>query len=259
MILKKLFLLALLVLTTPPCTLWAAGEAVPVEVTADKAFEWHKAKGYVVARGNAVITKGADTLKADQITAYMQQGSESKIDHVLAEGNVILTSSDNAAYGAHATYDLNTEIAVLTGGDLKLVSPDQTVTAQNQITYNRKAETLEAIGNAVAVRGTNTIAADKLVAHFTKTADGKSKLSTLEALGNMRLTTPSEVLTAARGKYEAATNKAYAWQNVKIVRGQNTIEGDRAESDLTSKISNVYADSKNGSTPKRVHGVFYSD
>ncbi len=79
-------------------------------------------------------------------------------------------------------------------------------------------------------------------------------LKTLEAIGNVVITTETEVLRGERGVYNAATNVAELHENVKITRGPNVLEGTKAQVDLDTNISKIFGGAQNGG---QVRGVFY--
>jgi lipopolysaccharide export system protein LptA len=69
----------------------------------------------------------------------------------------------------------------------------------------------------------------------------------------VKITTPTEVLTGDYGIYKAETNTAEVKGNVKIVRGPNTLEGDRAQVDLNTNVSSMFGGEGTG----RVKAVFF--
>ena len=180
--------------------------------------------------------------------------------HLKALENVVLKSEANTAYGDVATYDLDQSLATLTGENLRLVSPDQTITAQDRFEYDTNKGEARAIGRAKVVRpkpqggGTDTLEADKVSAFFVENAQGQQALDRMTASGNVIISTPEEVITGAYGTYTSATNKATLSGGVTIKRGQNVLQGNRAEIDLTTNLSTIYAEN-NGKT--RVRGVFF--
>lgn len=229
----------------------------PLEITADESLEWHRNELYFMARKNVKAVQGATTLKSALLSAKYREGKKGgiKIYEILAEGSVEIISAQSKAYGDKATYDMDKGYAVMTGKNLKLVSPDQTVTAQDKMEYWTAKGTLEAYGRAKAVREGDEIVADVLIAEFAQDAGGKRALKRLRATGNVVITTPTEVLTGDAGVYEADTNMAELTGAVKISRGPNVLEGEKAQVDLNTNISKMFGASAGGGG--RVRGVFY--
>src|SRR5690606_17134882 len=93
---------------------------------------------------------------------------------------------------------------------------------------------------------------------FTENEKGERIPQALEAENNVIITTPEEVLTGSRGTYRADTNIAQVSGSVKIRRGPNVLEGERAQVDLTTNVSTMFG---GGGTitgsDGRVRGVFY--
>ena len=231
----------------------------PLEITADNTLEWRRNDKKFVATGNVAATQGNATIRAQTLTADYGETKSSSFDiHKLtADGNVRIESQASTATGDKAVYDVPAGVAVMTGGDLRLTSPDQTVTAKDSFEYRVNEGTLFARGNVIALRGKDKIAADTMSAAFNDDKKtGKRTLRRLEATGNVIITTPTEVLSGARGVYDAVTNIATITGNVKITRGPNVLEGDKAEVNLTTNVSTMQGSPAAGG---RVRGVFYPD
>ncbi len=234
----------------------------PLEITADESLEWHRNEQYFRARKNVVATQGGTTLKAALLTAKYKQTEKSGMDiHTIeARGNVQILSAKSKAYGDVAVYDVAKGYAVMTGKNLRAVSEDQTITARDKFQYWAKTGRVEAIGAAKAKREGDTLESDKIVAIFTTDKNGKRVLHSLEAVGNVTITTPDEVLKGDKATYSAQTSIAQIHGNVRIARGPNTLNGARGEVNLKTNISKIFgADNQNAGEGKggRVSGVFY--
>src|SRR5262249_39691468 len=70
---------------------------------------------------------------------------------------------------------------------------------------------------------------------------GKQSLKRVEALGNVVITTPTEVARGNRGDYDADTQVATLTGNVRLTRGDNQLNGDRAEVNMKTGISTLLA------------------
>lgn len=241
---------------------FSTASKAPLEISADGTLEWVKAEKQLIAKKNAIATQGDSSVSAQNLTALYREGQGGQgmeIWQVTAEKDVILTSKDNKAYGDKAVYDLDKGLATMTGGDLKMVAPDQTVTAQERFEYFVTDGRVNAIGQAKITRpklegGEDTLAADKISAVLEKNTKGQQVLHSLEATGHVIVTTPTETITGAYGIYKAQTNMAEITGGVEILRGANTLKGQRATVDMNTNISKIFG----GDTAKtRVHGVFY--
>ena len=234
-------------------------ENAPLTITADKSLEWDRDAGTFTANQNALATRGDISVRADTLTAYYQQGADGEEDiqitQLLAMGGVIITSPDGKVYGDQAAYDVASEMMVMTGDALRMVSDGQTVTARDQFEYQARTGELFADGNATVTQGQNRLRANQLEATFREGSgeSGQRALDTIEARGNVVITTPDEELTGPYGIYRARTNKAEISGGVRITRGPNVLQGDRAEIDLTTNISRMFGGGNTG----RVEGVFF--
>lgn len=248
-------------LSLPVKSAWAQTAGEPLEITADGSLEWHRQDRKFIARKNAVAKQGEAVIHAQKLEADYQETSKSKTDitHMTAIGTVKIVSDNNVVYGDKAIYDLVKGEALVTGDNLKMVSPDQVLTARDYFEYNVQKGEVYARGEAVLVTTneqgqTNTLHSDTIKATLVTDENGKRVLQTLEALDNVVITTPTETITGAYGIYNAQTQKADLNGNVKIKRGPNILEGDRAEVDLKTDTSRLFGKSS-GKT--RVRGVFY--
>lgn len=233
----------------------------PIEITANETLEWLRNDKRFIARANAKATQGDVSIASETLTAdYREgQGSDMEIYKMKAVNNVVITSRENKAYGQEANYDVDQGMAVMTGDNLKMTAPDQTVTARDKFEYWVADGRIIALGNAMIERpkltgGKDTLRADKISALLKENAKGERVLHSMEAIGNVVITTPTEVITGAYGIYKADTNKAEITGNVIIKRGPNILEGEKAEVDMTTNTSRMFGSPQNGG---QVRGVFY--
>ncbi len=230
----------------------------PLEITADKSLEWHRSELFFRARENVHAKQGKTSLFSALLTAKYREGEGGGVDiySILADGNVRIVSQNSQVYGDDAVYDVDKGYAVIRGNNLRLVSDDQTVRAHDKFEYWVADGRLEAHGQAKAEREGDTLEADKMIALFTQDPKtGKRVLKSLEAIGNVVITTPDEILRGNRATYLAETNVAELLEGVVIVRGPNKLQGSRAEVNLNTNISKIFGgDNDDGG---RVRGVFY--
>ena len=121
----------------------------PIEITAQKSLEWHRNDQKYIARGSAIARQGTISIQAETLTADYKDSDTSSIDiwRLTAIDDVVIRNEDGTAYGDKAVYSVETQTAVLTGTDLKLVSPDQTITATDRFVYKTAQRKATAIGN----------------------------------------------------------------------------------------------------------------
>lgn len=260
---KALFLLAFILLINPAASQNPVSENSdqPLEITADQTLEWRRAENLFIARGDALAVQGDVSLAADILQADYRDKKETgmEITKITASKNVVITSRNNKAYGEEAIYEIQKGLAVMTGNNLRMTAPDQTLTARDRFEYWTEEGRLIAYGDARLSQTneqgqTNTLSADKIIAVLKEDSSGKRALHSLEALGNVVIVTPTETLSGARGLYRADINTAEITGGVTIKRGPNILKGARADIDLNTNISRMYGGAeKNG----RVRGVFY--
>lgn len=237
-------------------------KAKPLEITANQTLEWHRNDNKYIARGAAEAQQGTFHIRAETLTADYRETDKSNYDiyRLQADSDVVITSQGNQAFGDKALYEIDSGIATMTGTSLKMTTADQTLTARDKFEYAVNEGRLSAYGNVVILRGGDKLQADKASAFFATSGQDTSGQRTLERFegeGNVIVTTPTEVLTGDRGIYRANTDIAEVIGNVKIKRGPNILEGERAEINLTTNVSRMFGDQTSTNEKGRVKGTFY--
>lgn len=234
----------------------AQNKGDPIEITADKTLEWHRAESQYVADGNAMVKQGTTTIRADVMTADYREGKKSGADiyRLTGTGKVSIEDQGSTSSGDKIIYDIDSGLATMTGKSLSLTSAEQKVTATEKFEYMVKEGKLRAVGNAKILHAKDVLEADSVTAFLN---DSKT-LQKVDADGHVKITTPSEILTGMRATYNAKTHTAIITGGVTITRGQNVLNGERAEIDLQTNVSRLYGGSiEDGQFGGRVRGVFY--
>jgi lipopolysaccharide export system protein LptA len=219
------------------------GGKQPVEINADQAIEWHQDVRAYVARGNASAKRNDSTVFADVLTAYYREvpGKGNEVFQLVADGNVRIVSPTQQVFGDHGVYDVDKQVAVVTGKDLKLVTTKDVITARDSLEYYEARELTVARGDAVAVRGTDRLRADVLIGRLKKLPDGTTQMERIDGSGSVIVTTPNDVALSDKLVYSVADNVAVLIGNVRITRGDNQLNGEAAEMNMNTKINRVIA------------------
>jgi lipopolysaccharide export system protein LptA len=279
----------------------------PIDITAQDGIEWRQAEQEIIARGEARAVRGNVTVTADRLTAWyrkkkttdtpVEQASAppapetgglmgdtstegSEIYRLQADGNVHIFTQTDQAFGDKAVYDLDQSVMVMTGRNLKLTTPNDVITARDDLEYWPQKHMAVARGDAVVVTSdAKRVTADTLVAYTTdnpppngqpaqvasstpssqaKTADpaadplgASGKLQRVEAFGHVSIRTPTDTVTGDRGVYVPDTGMARLAGNVQINRGQNQLNGAEADVNMKTGIANLIAANAAG----RVQGL----
>lgn len=237
----------------PPAT----GSSEPVTISAAKSLEWDRKKKTYTARQNVIVKQGAGEIHSDTLVArYAEADGMSDIRTLEADGNVTITSAPYTAHGDHATYDVRSGKAVLTGKALRIETGDDTLTARDRIEFSNSENKMTAVGDALVLHDEKTLSADTMSAYFTKDKDGKTTARKITADGNVTIKTAAETATGDKGIYDVGAQKAVLTGKVRLLQGQNWLEGTRADVDMKTGISRL-SGSDNPATEGRVTGVFY--
>jgi lipopolysaccharide export system protein LptA len=277
----------------------------PIDITATDGLEWRQNEQEVIARGDAKAIRGNVTVTADRLTAwYRKKGAApgatpvaqvtpatglagdastegNEIYRLQAEGHVHIFTATDQAQGDKATYDLDQAVLVMTGHNLKLTTPNDVITARDDLEYWPQKHMAVARGDALVVTNdAKRVSADTLVAYTTDNPPpaaanaapvaatkasaaaasdplaASGKLQRVEAFGNVSIRTPTDTVTGDRGVYVPDTGKARLGGHVRITRGQNQLNGAEADVNMKTGIATLVAQKADGSQkPGQVHGL----
>lgn len=254
-VLRPVALAAGLILAALPATaqtLPGTAGGQPTDINADQAIEWHQDVKAYVARGNASAKRGETTLYGDVLTAYYREvpGKGNEVFQIVSDGAVRLISPNQQVFGDRLVYDMDRKVAVVTGKDLKLITPTDVVTARDTLEYYEGQGFAVARGEAVAVRTDRRMRADVLVGQLAKGPDGKTQMTRIDGSGSVVVTTPTDVARSDKLVYSVADNTAVLLGTVRITRGDNQLNGEAAEMNMTTKINRVIAGPASGGRVK---------
>ncbi len=254
----------------------------PIVITASEGMEWRQEQREVIARGNARAVRQNVTVTADRLIAFYRpknggaaqpaQPAQSivngpdtggnEIYRVEAEGNVRIFTPTDQAQGDRAIYDMDQAVMVMTGRNLKLTTPNDVLTARDDLEYWSQKRMAVARGNAVVVTNDGRrLSADTLVAYTTEApaspptptpaaATGQQqtpqdplgasgKLQKVEAFGNVTIRTVTDTAIGDRAVYVPDTGIARLAGRVRITRGDNQLDGSEAEVNMKTGIARL--------------------
>ncbi|MFB3149297.1 MAG: LptA/OstA family protein [Alphaproteobacteria bacterium] len=229
----------------------------PIEIYAHEGIEWDQNSETYIARGNARAVQGDVTIYGSVLTAKYRKTADggSEIWRLDADGKVRIESPKGTVYGEKAIYDMDTSILVVTGNNLKLVTPKETVTARDSLEYWQLKDMFVARGDALAVLEDRKIKADILTAHLRKDKNEESKVYRVDAFGSVLITTPTEIARGEKGVYFVDTGIATLTGAVKITRGDNQLNGEIAEINMNTGVSRILAGAGKGGESKPVRAL----
>jgi lipopolysaccharide export system protein LptA len=258
----------------------------PISITAVDGIEWRQADHEVIARGDAKAVRGNVTVTADKLTAWYrkkagaagqpaaqpaepaQTGLTAETDtagnevyRLQAEGNVHIFTPTDMAQGDLATYDIDQAVLVLTGHNLRLTTPNDVLTARDDMEYWSAKHMAVARGDAVVVtKDGRRLAGDTLVAYTSAAPSSPAatpvavkpdpnadaltssgKLEKVEVFGHVSVRTVTDTVTGNRAVYVPATGLARVLGDVRITRGQNQLAGSEALVNVKTGVSRLLA------------------
>lgn len=266
------------------------------EVRADTLIAHYREKPAAKTEAKADANASAKTEGGLLAPVSGEGGGNTEIYRVEAIGNVVLKHDASTVTGERAVYDIDQGIAMITGNNLKLTTATDVVTARDSLEWYDTRQIAVARGNAVATRSPKTIKADILTAYMHKSTtpqakgapraepagkpstpnsrtaagsakqgligggqDGESRISRVDAQGNVVITDAMNTGRGDYGVYNGDTGIATLIGNVVIQRGSNVIRGQRGVMDLNNNIARMMPDAGSGSGKQRVQGLFVRD
>ena len=262
-----------------------------VTVNADRLTAWYRKKAPTAAAQKTAAERTAGQTTPGQTTATQAQPTAAtaglagdpstegnEIYRLQADGHVHIFTATDQGQGDKAVYDLDQSVLVMTGRDLKLTTPNNVITARDDLEYWPQQHMAVARGDAVVTTNdAKRVAADTLVAYTTDNATrdapaakpggataatkasakapddplaASGKLQRVEAFGHVSVRTPTDTVTGDRGVYVPDTGMARLGGNVHITRGQNQLNGAEADVNMKTGIATLVSQ-KSG----RVHGL----
>lgn len=229
----------------------------PIEIFADQGIEWVQGEKVLMARGNARAVKGGVAVHADVLRAYYREkpGGGTDIWRLDAAGSVRIVSPGETVTCENAVYDVDKAVLVLSGGQIRMVTADDEITAEEQMEYWQLQRMAVARGNAVARRVDHRLRADVLVARFRATEKSHNQLYRVEAFHGVVIDVKGDRVDADKAVYNADSGIATLTGSVKIVRDGNILKGCSAEVNVKSGVSKLFSCSAGRGSSGRVQGL----
>ena len=207
----------------------------PIDIEADQGIEWDRNNKTYSAKGNAKATRGDQTLYGDILVARYREGDngKSQIFAIEASGSVKMVSPDGTILGQHGIYNLDKHVALVTGSNLRLETKSDVVTARDSLEYYDVQGVAIARGDAKVTQPDRIITADVITAHLAKNTQGKQEITSVEAAGNVVVTsktTPTDgsppktnIARGDTGTYNPKTQIATLTGNVRLTQGDSVL------------------------------------
>jgi lipopolysaccharide export system protein LptA len=247
-----------------------------VDITASGGISWSQDDQTVTASGNAQAVRGGVTVTADELVAHykksatppsskpaavppsspaavpadaLEQGG-GQLTELDAIGHVHIFTPTENAWGDKAVYSLGAKVLVLTGQNLKLTTPHDTITARDSVEYYTAAHMAVARGNALIVADDGrSITADVITGYLangptpaaTASLDNAGSLQKVEAVGHVVIHTTADTATGDEGIYLPPTGQARLGGNVHIIHGPNELAGSDALVNMKTGIATLLA------------------
>ena len=92
--------------------------------------------------GNVHARQGTDRIDAAKVDVYLQKETN-EVDHMMADGNVILTQPARRGTGDHLVYTASDGRAVLTGKNARVVDAEQGSTMGTELTFYSRDDRIQ--------------------------------------------------------------------------------------------------------------------
>ncbi len=230
-----------------------------VEIVSDEGVEWRQKEQIVTTLGRSSAKRGNVTILADKLMAAYQstEGTPYDIQKINGEGNVVITSDKEQAYGDNVEYSLKDALMILVGSPAKIKMPEELILARDKIEYYGNDKKAIAYGNATIIKNKSKITADNMTVFFKNNPKSSAfELDYLLADGNVVIKTPSETMRGSHGRYDASNSTSTLTGNVKVLQNGNELEGEKAIINLKTGVSRLLANASGDKKGGKVKGVF---
>jgi LPS export ABC transporter protein LptC/lipopolysaccharide transport protein LptA len=116
-------------------------ETVPGFATAER-MTYSDADRLVHYEGNVKARQGTDRIEATKVDVFLQKETN-EVDHLLADGNVILTQPSRRGTGDHLVYTASDGRAVLTGKNARVDDAEQGSTMGTELTFYSRDDRIQ--------------------------------------------------------------------------------------------------------------------
>jgi lipopolysaccharide export system protein LptA len=218
-------------------------ENAPLSVEASQGIEWRREEGVFIARGDARAEQGETEIRGETLTARYRETPTggNRIYRFEAEGDVRASNGDTRLFGQTAVYDLDEALFTVSGGEVRLETPDETIVAQQGMEFRNRERIAVARGDVILIRDGRRLRSDRMTAHFSEQAGGGLRVSRIEANGGVLIATAKEVVRADKAVYHPEREVIELDGAVRVTRGRTELAGARAFLDLRSGVSRLDA------------------
>lgn len=220
-----------------------------IEITADDGIEWFRDAKQYRATGNAKAVRNTLEVAADTLIAYYRGGEDGErqvIFRLDAIGNVTVSSPNGIAYGDKGVYHVERQVAVLVGEDLRMITRNSTITAEESLEYWEGRSLAVARGDALVVRNDQRLKAGVLTAFIKPESQRQAasgggndggdggdeafggEVNRIDATGGVHVSTQQEIVTGKEGVYDVPNERITLCGDVKITRTENQLNGECA-------------------------------
>lgn len=144
-----------------------------------------------------------------------------------------------------------TDNILILKGNHTITTKGWVLEAEQETKYFQNENKTVSLGNVRIQKEENILWADKIIAYLNY----ENKLERVEAFGNVKIYTPKGKAKGNKGYYNPEKNIVELIGNVQLEQNGNIINGQKAETNLTTSISKIYGDEKKGG---RITGTFYN-
>lgn len=209
-------------------------ESAPLNIDSKNGLKCDREKLLCEAEGSVVVTKGPYVMLSEKASAHMSKSDTGKLEisRVESHDNVrFFGTQGEAAKADDAIYDLPSQLI-----ELKAQKGHQVVVWKDDY----------------------IMLSDSVDIHFKKGADNKLQIASIEAKGNVKLSSPDELLEGNRATMTPQDKMVNIYGNVRLNRKEGQLRGPRAQVNLDKKVSKVLK-GKDNTSGDRVRVYVYPD
>ncbi len=182
------------------------------ELTAEKENRYYLNEDKIISEKNVVLRQKDKSIRADKVISFLTKSSPKEVTKAEAYGNVLVKTATSTAKGVEGYYE-----------------PER-----NLIRLYGKPQKEKQNGIVTLTQGDKTLFANQIFVHLLPS--NKNEIDYVEALGQVKVRTPTETASGAEGVYNLRRHKVLLYGSprqsrnkkgkVKITQGENVLTAD---------------------------------
>ena len=232
-----------------------------IYISSENGLTINQSKRQLTFKKNTKAVQNEQTLESQLLKIFYRekQGADSpekEIYYLLAQRDVVFSTSQGQAFGNSAEYFFDKKLVSLKGTPARAETKQEKLEALT-IEYYEDVPKIIAKQQVVFTQGDTTLKTNQMTAYLEPNQKNEQEISWIEVHGDVTIITPNETVTAIEGTYDIKRGVALLKEKVHIIKAEGDVEGDFVRIDMNTGISSLQVKkTPAGGKKQRVKGTF---